>query len=57
MSKNYLPKPKDWPDSLYKLCTTDAKTRRAEYSVTELIQPPQMLQLKRRHEAEQKQGL
>jgi hypothetical protein len=31
--KTYLPKPKDWPDALYKLCTTDAKTRRAKYSV------------------------
>jgi hypothetical protein len=52
MSKTYLPKPKDWPDALYRLCTTDAKTRRAKYSVTELIQPPQMLALKRRHEHE-----
>jgi hypothetical protein len=50
--KTYLPKPKNWPDALYKLCTTDTKTRRADYSVTELIQPPQMLQLKRRHENE-----
>jgi hypothetical protein len=50
--KTYLPKPKSWPDALYNLCTTDTKTRRADYSVTELIQPPQMLQLKRRHESE-----
>lgn len=44
----FLPNP-GWPDALYKLVTKQSKARRAKYSVTELIQSPQMLQLKRRH--------
>jgi len=37
------------PDSLFRVLSTDRYTKRADYSVTELINPPQIVQLTRRH--------
>ncbi len=44
----YKPNP-GLPDALYNLLTEDRKPRVAKYSVTELLAPPQQLQLRRRH--------